>query len=314
MPIQRKIAASLAAGALAYFAFSSTLFAQSDTTDQVVIDKTITRDNEAAALVPAKFDGTLRFVVAAPYVPWMFFDEKNELTGIEIDVVRTVAAKLGVKVTFDNIKFEGAIPSLQAGKADVISAGMGDSVKREEILNFINYTTLGLVILAREDDKSINGVLDLCGKSVSRMNGDVFGKWVEDKVQPKCEKEGKSKVDIKTYPDVNAALLAVKSGAVDAEITGLVAATSVMNSKENKGLFRTIRPEDSPRGWKLSNGGLAVLKAETELAKAIEAAMKSAETEGTLQAIADHYGYPDVIIDKVVMNMPVPLGNLGELD
>ncbi|MDR7221238.1 transporter substrate-binding domain-containing protein [Aminobacter aminovorans] len=313
MPTTKKLLASFAAAAFACTAFASAALAQSGT-DQVVLGKTITKDEAAAALVPAKFNGTLRLVVSAPYAPWMFFDDKNELTGIEIDVVKTVAAKMGVKVTFDNIKFEGTIPSLQAGKADMIAAGMGDNKKREQILNFINYTTLGLVVLTRENNTSINGLMDLCGKSVSRINGDVFGPWVEEKLQPKCQAAGKEKIDVRTYPDPNAALLAVKSGSVDSEITGLVSATTVLNSKENAGQFRIIKPENSARGWKLANGGFAVLKSETELTKAIEVALKATKAEGTLKAIAEHYGYPDVIIDEIVVNQPEPAGNLGGID
>lgn len=312
MRTKTRLKAAFAGVALAAAAFVGNALAAD--TDQVVLGKTITKDDKIAALVPADLGGTLRAVVSAPDAPWMFFDEKNELTGIEIDVARTIAAKMGVKLTFDNIKFEGVIPSLQANKADMIAAGMGDSEKREQVLNFINYTTLGLVILARESDTSINGILDLCGKSASRINGDVFGPWIEEKVQPKCEQAGKPKIEVRTFPDASAALLAVKSGSADAEVVGLVAATAVLNSKENKGQFRIIRPENSPRGWKLANGGFAVLKARTELTGAIEAALKSTEAEGLLSEIATHYGYPDVIIDKVVVNKPVPDGGLGGID
>ena len=68
------------------------------------------------------------------------------------------------------------------------------------------------------------------------------------------------------------------------------------------------------RCWKLANGGFGVLKGNLALTKAIEAALKSAEAEGLLQAIADSHGYPEVIIDKVVVNKPVPDGNLGGID
>ena len=312
MRISKTIIGPFTATALACVAFAGA--ANAADTDQVVLGKTITKDEAAAKLVPAKFDHKLRLAVSAPYAPWMYFDDKNELTGIEIDVVRSVAAKIGVSVTMDNMKFEGTIPSLQANKADMIAAGMGDNPKREQLLNFVNYTTLGLVVLTKEDNKSINGLMDLCGKSISRINGDVFGPWVEEKLQPKCAAAGKEKIDVRTFPDPNAALLGVKSGSVNAEITGLVSATTVLNSKENAGQFRVIRPDNSPRGWKLANGGFAVLKSETELTKAVETALKDLKADGTLHAIADHYGYPDVIIDDIVVNMPEPAGNIGGID
>jgi len=272
-------------------------------TDQVIVGKTITRDEAVAALVPAKFNGALRFVVAVPYHPWMYFDDNGELTGIEVDVVKTIAAKMGVDITFINVKFDGAIPSLQAGKADVIAAGMGDTLEREKILNFINYRTLGNVVVVPASDQSINDLVDLCGKTVTRESGDVFATFIE-KVQPRCQGAGKDEISIKTLPDSNAALLAIKSGAADAQIVNLSAAESLIRAKENADLFRIVRPAHSPRGWRLSNGGLGMLKSEMELAKAIEAALKAAKAEGTLQAIADHYGNPSIVIDEVGINTP----------
>ncbi len=293
-----------ASAALALAMNGGVTFAQAGaSTDQVIVGKTITRDETIAALVPAKFNGGLRFVVSVPYHPWMYFDDNEELTGIEVDVVKTIAAKMGVDITFINVKFDGAIPSLQAGKADVIAAGMGDTLEREKVLNFINYRTLGNVVVVPASDQSINDLVDLCGKTVTRESGDVFATFIE-KVQPRCQGAGKSEITIKTLPDSNAALLAIKSGSADAQIVNLSAAESLMRAKANSGLFRIVRPAHSPRGWRLSNGGLGVLKAETELAAAIEAALKAAKAEGTLQAIADHYGNPSIIIDEVGVNTP----------
>ena len=272
-------------------------------TDQVVVGKTIGRDEAVAALVPAKFEGALRFVVSAPYHPWMYFDDNKELTGLEVDVARVVGAKMGIDITFINLKFDGAIPSLQAGQADVIAAGMGDTLEREKVLNFINYRTLGNVVVVPASDKSINDLVDLCGRTVTRQSGDVFAMFI-DKVQPRCRSAGKPEIAIKTLPDSNAALLAIKSGAADAQIVNLSAAESLIRAKENADLFRIVRPAHSPRGWRLSNGGFGVLKSEMELATAIEAALKAAKAEGTLQAIADHYGNPSIVIDDVGINTP----------
>ncbi|MDR0809294.1 MAG: transporter substrate-binding domain-containing protein [Gemmobacter sp.] len=293
---------SAACAALVLAIHGGAAFAEA-ATDQVVAGKTITRDETIAALVPPKFNGALRFAVSAPYRPWMYFDDNNELTGIEVDVVRAIAAKLGVEATFINMKFDGAIPSLQAGQADVIAAGMGDTLEREKVLNFIDYRTLGNVVVVPASDQSINDLVDLCGKTVTRESGDVFAKFI-DQVQPRCQEAGKPEITIMTLPDSNAALLAIKSGTADAQIVNLSAAESIVRAEENADLFRIVRPAHSPRGWRLSNGGLGVLKSEMDLAVAIEAALKAAKEEGTLQAIADQYGNPSIIIDEVGINTP----------
>ncbi len=309
MRMKTRLLASLAVAAFAAFAGS----ALAADTDFTVGGKTVVKDDAVAALLPAELNGTIRALTAATNIPFEYINDKNEIVGIEIDVAKAVAAKLGAKITFDNVKFEGVIPSIQAGKADVATAGMGDTLKREEILNFINWKTLGHVLLVRDNDTSLNDVLDLCGKRASRVNGDVFGPWLEEEVQPKCDAAGKGKIEVMTLPDLSSALLSVKSLASDGQVTGLVNATSVLNSEANKGVFRIIKPADSPRGWNPSNGGFAVLKSNTQLTTAIEAAMKAVEADGVLQAIADEYGYPDVLIDKVVVNKPIPDGNVGRL-
>ncbi len=306
------ILASLAA-ALALCTGIGSASAQGST-DYAVIGRTITKDPAAAALVPAGLNGTIRAATAATSNPMAYLNEKNEIVGFEIDVAKSIAAKLGVKITFDNMKFEGVIPSLQANKADMTAAGMNDTAKRQEVLNFIDYMTLGLVIIVRENDKAIHDITDLCGRTISRVNGDVFGPWLDEKLQPKCEKLGRPKADIRTFPDVSSALLSVKSLSSDSQITGLMNATSVTNSPANKGQLRIVKPADSPRGWRLANGGFGVLKGNIELTKAVEAALKSLEADGFLQALANHYGHPHVIIDKVVVNKPVPDGNIGDIN
>lgn len=283
-------------------------------TDYVVAGKTVTRDPAIAALVPPGLNGTIRAVTAATNIPFEYLNEKNELVGIEIDVAKAVAAKMGVKIVFDNIKFDAVIPSLQANRYDLAAAGMGDTAKREEILNFINWKTLGHIVLSRDADKTVNTIMDLCGKRVSRVNGDAFGPWLEEELQPKCDKAGKGKVDIKTFPDLSSALMSVKGSASDAQITGLVNATNVTTSDTHKGVFRIIKPANSPRGWKPMNGGFAVIKSNQPLTKAVELAMKAVQDEGVLQAIADSYGYPNVLVDKVVVNQPIPGGNIGGID
>lgn len=301
MHISKRILGSCAAAALACVAFAGAVRAEA--TDQVVLGKTITKDTAIAALVPARFNGTLRIATSAPYPPFEYYDEKNELVGIDIDVVRAIAAKMGVAVVFDNIQFDGVIPGVQARKYDMIASSMGDIVEREKVLNFIDYTTLGNVVLTRAGDTSIRDLVDLCGKTVTRQSGDVFATFI-GKIQPQCKSAGKAEVAIRTLPDSNAALLAIKSGSADAQIVNMSAAESLVAAKENAGLFRIVKAADRKHGWSPQNGGFGVLKSETELTAAIEAATKAVKADGTLQAIAEHYGQPGIIIDEVVVNGP----------
>lgn len=82
------------------------------------------------------------------FVPWAMKDKKGELVGFEIDVAKKLAEDMGVKVEFVPTKWSGIIPSLVAGKFDVIIGGMTVTPKRNMKINFTNpyyYTSQGLL-------------------------------------------------------------------------------------------------------------------------------------------------------------------------
>jgi len=91
--------------------------------------------------------GTLR-VGMDVFVPWAMKDKQGELIGFEIDVARQLAKDMGIKVEFVPTKWSGIIPSLIAGKFDVIIGGMTVTAERNMKINFTNpyyYTGQGLL-------------------------------------------------------------------------------------------------------------------------------------------------------------------------
>jgi polar amino acid transport system substrate-binding protein len=81
--------------------------------------------------------GTLR-VGMDVFVPWAMKDKKGELIGFEIDVARQLAKDMGIKIEFVPTKWSGIIPSLIAGKFDVIIGGMTVTAERNMKINFTN--------------------------------------------------------------------------------------------------------------------------------------------------------------------------------
>ncbi len=79
--------------------------------------------------------GTIRIGMDV-FVPWAMKDKKGELIGLEIDVAQQLAKDMGVKVEFVPTKWSGIIPSLIAGKFDVIIGGMTATPERNMKINF----------------------------------------------------------------------------------------------------------------------------------------------------------------------------------
>jgi polar amino acid transport system substrate-binding protein len=88
-----------------------------------------------STLEQAKADGYIR-VGFANEAPYGFATPDGKLTGESPEVVKAVLAKLGIK-DVDGVltEFASLIPGLQAGRFDIIAAGMFVNPKRcEQIL------------------------------------------------------------------------------------------------------------------------------------------------------------------------------------
>lgn len=83
------------------------------------------------------------------FKPWSMRDRDGELIGFELDVGRKLAADMGVEAEFIPTAWDGIIPSLVAGKFDVIISGMSVTPERNLTINFSDpYAYSGQTILA----------------------------------------------------------------------------------------------------------------------------------------------------------------------
>ncbi|MDX9835771.1 MAG: transporter substrate-binding domain-containing protein [Desulfobulbus sp.] len=82
------------------------------------------------------------------FVPWAMKDKKGELIGLDIEIAQRLAEDMGVKVEFVPTEWSGIIPSLIAGKFDLIIGGMTVTAERNLKINFTHpyyYTGQGLL-------------------------------------------------------------------------------------------------------------------------------------------------------------------------
>ena len=70
------------------------------------------------------------------FVPWAIRDKKGELIGFEVDVATQLAKDIGVELELVPTAFDGIIPSLLAGKFDLIATGLTITPKRALTINF----------------------------------------------------------------------------------------------------------------------------------------------------------------------------------
>src|SRR4051795_9737650 len=84
------------------------------------------------------------------YAPVEFYENGNEVRGIDPDLAAAIGEKLGVKLTFTNTTFDGIIPALLSKRFDVIMSAMSVTKEREKEISFVAYFNAGTSILVRK--------------------------------------------------------------------------------------------------------------------------------------------------------------------
>lgn len=92
-------------------------------------------NNEAGA------DNVLVMATNAEFPPYEYHDG-GDIVGIDVDVAKAIAEKLGMTLEIEDIAFDSIIPELQSGKAHLGIAGMTVDEDRLKNVDFTDpYTT-----------------------------------------------------------------------------------------------------------------------------------------------------------------------------
>ena len=94
------------------------------TGERYVSDDSIQRNN-----------GTLIVATNAEFEPYEYI-EKGEYVGIDMDISRVLADRLGMELEIENMQFASIINAVTSGKADIGVAGMAVTEERAKSVNF----------------------------------------------------------------------------------------------------------------------------------------------------------------------------------
>lgn len=95
-------------------------------------------------------NGTLVMATNAEFPPYESLDGEN-VVGIDADIARAIADKLGMDLRIDNMEFDSIIMAVTSGKADIGVAGMTVTEDRLENVDFTDtYAKAKQVIIVKK--------------------------------------------------------------------------------------------------------------------------------------------------------------------
>lgn len=96
--------------------------------------------------------GELRVACQTQGAPFSFVDKNGERTGSSVELCKLIAEEMGVKIKFLNYDWDGLIPALLSGKADMLAADMTPTLKRAMKISFVDpYMYTGSVVFVKQD-------------------------------------------------------------------------------------------------------------------------------------------------------------------
>ncbi len=219
-----------------------------------------------------KAEKKVLLMATEPTFPPYEFYEKGKVIGIDADIVREIAAKLGYRVEIIDMKFDSVILAVKNGKCDIGASGITVTEERKKQIDFsLPYAVEGQVVVVPKDSKlaKIESLKeDDVRLGVQReTTGDAFvTKSLHEPIR---------------FDSVNLVLAALHTGDVDAVICDLGPAKRyIATHPELTILEKPLTQEEY---------AFVFSKDNEELRKRFDAELLKLKQSGKLQQIIDRY-------------------------
>ena len=204
------------------------------------------------------------------------YREDGELTGIDMDLIRDIAANQGFTVEIKSLGFDAALQALQSNQVDGVIAGMSITDERKLVFDFSDpYFDSGVQMAVADTNTEITGYTDLAGETVVAKRGSE-GETFANSIKDEYGFTVKALADSATmYDDVKAG----NSAAVFDDYPVLA-----YGINQNNGLKSVTEKEQG------SSYGFAVNKDQNpELLAAFNTGLAELKSNGDYQSILDKY-------------------------
>ena len=213
----------------------------------VILAGCTTVDMSKAGPEEIKEYGKLVVATSPDFPPFESLDKAGNVIGWDIDVAKALAEKLGVELEIQKMEFDAVLSSVAAGKVHIGMAGISNTAKRDESVDFsLNVFDSSQMIIVRTDNTSINGPMDLAGKTVAVQAGTI-GNWLAEMDEDYAynfDDDGNVLLDEpilgapKTVTKLSSGLMAiqqVKNGQADAVILDKLPAKTIVEKLNAEG-------------------------------------------------------------------------------
>ena len=216
--------------------------------------------------------------------PQEFIDPSTQqATGFDINLITTIAQRLGLKVQVLTTKIDQVMSDLENKRYDVAISAIPITLANQAAANLIPYFSAGSSLLVRNGNPAhIQGLADLCGRMVG-VQSDTREQLDLQNASEICQQQGKLAISLTILKNQFDVVQLLK----DRRVVGTyqASATSDYFIKLNPGYFAVGGPI-----YKTGLEGIAINKDNTALYQAMQAALERMKTDTTYQHLVQKWG------------------------
>ncbi|MDH6681079.1 polar amino acid transport system substrate-binding protein [Rhodococcus sp. LBL1] len=209
--------------------------------------------------------GTLTIGTLSDGPPNTCVNSHNVFTGFDNELLRAVAAKLGLHVEFVGTDFAGLLAQVASHRFDVASSSITTTDARRDLVGFTNGYDFGYFALAVPNGSAIKGFSDL---NSSVRIGVVQGTVQDDYVVNTLG------LDPVKFPDYNTAYANLKTGQIDAWVVPSQTQAVIIKPGDPVSVVQNTFSLDNFIGW-------AVAKDRQPLIDALNSGLDAVIADGT---------------------------------
>ncbi len=227
-----------------------------------------------------KDSDTLKMITEATFPPYEFLRGK-EVVGIDVEICRAVAEKLGKKFEVESVNFDSVIPTVISGKADLAAAGITVTEDRKQNVDFsVPYVKTGIVFIYKAEGSAYLKGEDAKGKRVGVQGGTTSETYIIEQLGQQPER----------FDSPAAAVAALQAGRVDVVLADVDPAKNCVKGEASLKLSDFVTTEEY---------AVAIRKGNPELLKVIDETIAELKANGKLAAwTAQFTAEADALKDK----------------
>ena len=208
---------------------------------------------------------------SATYRPFAYESPTKEIVGYDVDIIKAVAQKAGLKIKIVNTPWTGIFAALNNGDVDLVISGVTINDKRKQSYDFTAPYFEARQLIAVPQSSNVKSLQDLAGKKVGVVTGSTG-----DDISSRAF--GKTNPDIRRFESTPVVISELANSGLDAAIgdNGVIA----FRVQEHKTL-KTVSDPSFPKEY----FGIVVKQGNKALQDKLNAGLAAIKADGSYATI-----------------------------